>query len=431
MKKLLISGLYCTAILYGSAQKKYINNAKDYMKSGDLDKAKNFIDQAVTDAKTSTDFDAWYVRGEVYREIGQSAKFKNLSPNPDSVALISYQESQKLKPSNPDLLINTQKIGALYSDFWKNAVTAFNNKDYSTAYIDFKSAVSINDFLHSMNTMFGADLDTMAVLNMSNAAYNEANANPSQMEYMDSAVAGYQKLADIKYKNTFVYQVLLNYYLKQMNTAKFMATADEAKLLFPDNADFGQQEMEYYRETGKMDEYLQQLKAGVEKDPNNYILNFNLGVTLDDMANPKDSIGNNLPKPANFADLFNQAVEAYKKAISIKPDEYGPNFNLGLMYFNRAAMSGKLLGSLGTSKADQMKSDSLTKKQNDDLALGYPYLEKTYEILDAKPKLNANELNVYQEAMTGLKEIYARKNETDKYNEIDQKLKNAGSKLGN
>lgn len=431
MKKLVLLLLFSNVAIFAGAQKKYINNAEDYLKSGDLDKAKTFIDQAVTNDKTSTDPEAWFTRGEVYRQIGESDKFKNLSPNPDSVALASFQQCQRIKPGYQELMISSAKFNKLYGDFWNGAINDFKTKDYTGAYKDFNNARETSDLLHKIDSLFGSSMDTLAILNMSKAAYNAATVDPTEPSYMDSTIMNLQLMAQIKYKDLFIYQVLLSYYLKQKNTDKFMATAEEAKLLYPENTDFGQQEMEYYRETGKMDLYLKQLQEGVTKDPSNYALVFNLGVTYDDMANPKDSDGNSLPKPGDYEDLFNKATDCYTKAIALKPNDYAGSFNLGLLDYNRAAQYGKQLGDLGNSKSEQLRADSLTKAQGKYLDIAYPYLEKAYEILDAKPKLTDNELNIYQEALTGLKEIYARKNQTDKYNEVDQKLKNADSKLGN
>ncbi len=431
MKKLMLFLVCGVMVLCSAAQKKYIDNAKEDLKSGDLDKAKTFIDQAVTNEKTMGDADSWTLRGQIYQAIGANPKYEALSPNPDSVAVESFWKSHALKPTGNSglILAAEQGINKMYGIFWNNAINGFKNKDYVSAYSNFGFAGQVNDLLHSIDTAFGAPMDTLALLNMSKAAYNAGLTDSTESRYSDSAVLHLEQLAQIKYKDLFVYQVLLANYLQKKNTERFMATAEVAKQVFPDNTDFAQQEMEYYRETGQMDAYLKQLEAGVQKDPGNYMLNFNLGVTYDDLANPKDSEGNSLPRPANYQDLFDKAANSYKKAVEIKPDEYGPNFNLGLLYYNRAAQYGKQMGDLGQSKKDQMRADSLSKAQNLFLGLAQPYLEKAFAELDAKPKLTGSELNIYQEAITGLKEIYARKNQTDKYNELDQKLKNADSKL--
>jgi tetratricopeptide (TPR) repeat protein len=415
--------LFASLSLSAFAQNRNVARAEQYLQSNDLDKARDEINPATTDEKTGNKAKTWYVKGEIYAAIAKSDKFKSLVQEPNDTAVEAFKKCLEIDPKYTGILLKGYKdLTDIYAAYYKVGADAFNNKDYKTAYTAFKNVKTLNDYLYGLNVGVGTKLDTMAVLNMSNAAYNGDN--------QDAAIPGYQQLADIKYKEAFVYRVLLQYYRLHNDEDKYMKVLATAKELFPDDQDIANDEISYYNSTGKTGELLKKLEQRVQQNPNDYDMVLNLAITYDNMANPKDTAtGEAAPRPANYDELFNKAVETYKKAISMKPDDYSGNFNLGLMYYNAAASVGREIGQLGSSKEDEAKQEELLKKQNGFLDDAQPYLEKTYSILDAKDKLTSNELAIYKNTLSGLQGVYARKNQMDKYNDLKQKLDSADSKL--
>lgn len=424
MKKALVSLLFTGLSFAAFAQNKNVTNAEENLKSGILDKAKTSIDEAVTNDKTKDKDKTWYIKGQVYAAIAQSDKYKSLAPDAKEQAFEAFKKCLQINPKYPPFLLNQYKdLSDLYSGYWQDGAQAFNVKDYNKAYTDFKNVVTVNDFLYGLNMGMGVKMDTAALLNIGNAAYNAGKK--------DTAAVYYQKLADIKYKDQpFIYSALDNYYRSKNDDANFLKTLALAKELFPNDQSFTNEEIDYYRATGKMDVLVKKLEDAVAKEPNSFEMNFNLGVTYDNLANPKDAAGNEAASPANYEDLFSKAAATYKKAITIKPDDYGANFNLGLLYYNRAARNGKKMSALGTSKTDRAMADTLSKQQDIYLNEALPYLQKTFDILDPKPSLNPTELEIYKSAIMGLQGVYARKSQTDKYDELKKKLDAADSKLG-
>lgn len=415
---LFFIGLGCTAV---QAQNKNVNKAEDDIKSGKLDEAKEMIDQAVTNEKTADKAKTWYVKGQVYSAIAtdSTGKFKSLSDQPRVEAFNAYQKCLSIDPKFTSMLLTNYKpLNDLYVDFYRSGANAFNSKDYKNALADFKHVKAVNDYLNSLNSGLGSKIDTMAILNIGNAAYN--------LGQKDTAAVYYQQLADIKYaEQSFVYKVLLAQY-RDKDETKYMATLDEAKSLFPNDKDFANEEVSYYSEKGDMDKLVKKLEEQASQDPNNYNTTLNLAITYDNMGNPKDSTKEVTPQQRD--EYFNKALTYYKKAIELNPDSYAAPFNLGLMYYNAAAAIGKQLGQLTSSKADQAKQDSLIKKQNGLLDESLPYLEKAYQTLDGKPKLDPNEMVAYKNAIIGLQGVYARQNKMDKYNELKTKLDAADTK---
>lgn len=422
VKTILISLLLVgTGLSAAHSQNKNVNRAEDDLKSGKLDEARQLIDEAATNEKTSDKAKTWYLKGEIYAAIAEKDSTHSLQPDPKLTALQAFKKCLQIDPKYTSMLLTNYKpLSDLYRAFWKDGANAFNAKDYQASFNAFKQVKKLNDYLYGLGLGMGSKIDTMAILNMGNAAYN--------MGKKDTAVKYYQQLADIGYKQeAFVYKVLLAEY-RDKNDSAYLATLAKAKSLFPNDKDFANEEISYYNEKGDMDKLLQKLKQQVAKDPNDYNEVLNLAITYDNMANPKTDSGTTAELPPNHDSLFAQAVSYYKKAISLKPDDYAANFNLGLMYYNSAAHLGKQLGQLSASKADQAKQDTLLKRQSVLLDQAMPYLEKAYQVLDAKSKLDPSELAAYKNAIIGLEGVYARQNKMDQYNALKKKLDSADSK---
>lgn len=428
----LTKTILCSLVLLGpavsalTAQTKNVNKAEDDLKSGKLDEAQGLINEAAANEKTSDKAKTWYLKGEVYSAMAKKdSGTANASLYRDT-ALQAYQQCLKLDPKYTSMLLTNYKpLNDIYVDYWRDGANAFNAKEYQAAFDDFKHVKSVNDYLFSLGLGMGSKIDTMAILNIGNAAYNMGTSNPAMK---DTAAIYYQQLADIKYKDeAFIYRVLLTQY-RDKDEAKYLATLDEAKALFPNDNDFTSEEISYYNEKGDMTKLVSKLEETIQKNPNDYNSLLNLAITYDNMANPRNDSGQVADLPANHDELFSKAVDTYKKAISINPDDYAANFNLGLMYYNSAAHLGKELGALGTTKADQGKQDSLLKIQNSYLDQATPYLQKAFNVLDAKPSLDPSELAAYKNAIIGLQGVYARQNKMDQYNDLKKKLDAADTK---
>src|SRR5690606_38179246 len=107
-----------------------------------------------------------------------------------------------------------------------------------------------------------------------------------------------------------------------------------------------------------------------------------LGVAYDGMANPKDKDEKDLPKPANYSELFTKAAEAYDNALKVA-DKPEINYNLGALYFNRAVMVNDEMNAItGSSSADIKKYDALKAQRDDWFNKALPYLEKTVTAYD-------------------------------------------------
>lgn len=424
LRTLFISFLVTTAAFsVTQAQNKNVNRAEDKVKDGHFEEARDLINPATLDSKTGKEAKTWFLKGEVYDGLAK----KDSASNPSSylvykdTAYEAYRQCLKLDPKYPQLLLTSfRPISSMYVDYWTAAANKFNDKDYKGSFQDFKMVENINDFLYGLGLGMGSKLDTMAILNIGNSAFN--------MGEKDTAAYYYQQLADAKYTGqSFIYKVLLSVY-RDKDDQKYLAVLAEAKTLFPDDKDFADEEISYYSEKHDMGKLVQKLQEEIAKNPNDYNAVLNLAITYDNMATPKNDSGQITALPANHDELFQKAVDTYKKAISLKPDAYAANFNLGLMYYNAAAQIGKEMGQLSSTAADQAKANQLANQQDTILNQATPFLEKAYQVLDAKSSLDPNQMVAYKNAIIGLEGVYARQNKMDKYNELKKKLEAADTK---
>ena len=76
MKKSLLFISFSFVILSAFAQDNQLNNANNYLRSKELDKAKTAIDLAAEHEKTKNLTKMWYYRGKTYLAICESKDFK-------------------------------------------------------------------------------------------------------------------------------------------------------------------------------------------------------------------------------------------------------------------------------------------------------------------------------------------------------------------
>ncbi|RPH34345.1 MAG: tetratricopeptide repeat protein [Bacteroidales bacterium] len=188
-----------------------------------------------------------------------------------------------------------------------------------------------------------------------------------------------------------------------------------------------------YRALGDNESGLKYLEEGFTKFPKNqsllialinYYLNKNEDpskvITYIDKAIADDPTNASLyhAKGTIYDKLkeFEQAIEAYKKAIEVNPKYFDPYFNIGVIYYNAAI---KCLEDANKVPAKELeKYDALIAKANEEFKKALPYMEK------------ANELTPNDKyTLESLKNIYFRyRRDNDemqkKYDAVIENLKN-------
>ncbi len=380
MKRFSLVLAACVIFMGASAQNAAVVSAFNYLRNGQLDKAKTNIDGAITNVQTSGLAKTWFYRGNIYLSIFLNEKFKSLDPNALQVAYDSYQKAieidkeimnESLNPPSP--VIGLYVVG---EQFYNQGVDLYNNQDYSTAMEKF-------EMTRKINSAFSLK-DTIATFNAALCAI-QLKDDVKAKTYLEDLVKN-------QYHQGLVYSSLANIYKAEKDTVKAMATIQKGRKLMPEDLTLIIAECNIYLGQGKNKEAQDLLRIAVEKDPNNHLLHYAIGVNMAEFGN------------------FDEAEKSYNKAIEIKPDYFDAIYNLGALYVNTAASIMEEANKLpiGDPLYDQLKEKA------DKL------LEKAIPTLEKAETINPNDVST----LISLKQLYTRTNNMEKLKVIDEKIKN-------
>ncbi len=402
------------------AQRSNIIDAKAYLRDNNYKKAITAIDAAVVNEKTSASYDAWSTRGLVYLTQAQDTVAKVPSAADESYK--SYMKALSLKQDIAPAEIDNQLYVLAYVLFQKGNA-AYGTGDYNTAYDRFVMAGNLYKVNEGKRFAKNKDFTTLALLAKSNAGIAAMNANgPKDNE----AIMQFRELNTMNpVPDSNNYRYIIQLLERQHKDEERLATITEAEQKFPDNSTFRNLELNYYINSGKADLLLPKLEAAAAKDPSNSELWYNLGNSYAGVAAPKDAKGAPLPKPANAAEAFTKAENAYTKALAIQPENPEYNYNFGVLYYGIAVGLTVEMNSIkGMSAPEQKKYDALLARRADAFSKAQPHFEQTFRILDSKGGNNLvpDEKTTYANAMRGLLEIYSRQDNKTKTEEMRKKL---------
>jgi len=151
-------------------------------------------------------------------------------------------------------------------------------------------------------------------------------------------------------------------YAKQGKTDKALEAVKEARLANPEDLNLILTAAEIYIELGEKEKFKELISQAVEKDPNNAILYFNLGVVNNDLGDSES------------------AREFYEKAIEIDPSYETAYFNLTSLILAGESTIVDEMNSLGTSRADNARYDTLKLNREALYLECVPFLNKLIDL---------------------------------------------------
>jgi tetratricopeptide (TPR) repeat protein len=393
MKKIsLLLVILCCSSISVFPQKSKVKTAYNYYKEPyqEYDKAKEAIDAAVLDEQSKAMDITWYYRGLIYSTLYKNEKYGSLCNHCLETAYEGYAKSLELNPKNEWAdEINAIRIPWIMNQIFGEGVDFFKAKKYSDALVSFEYVLKISPG------------DTSVILN---TAYSAELAGNKQ-----KAIKYYGQLVDMKYKDDKIYLALSNLYKQDKDTARALATLKDGRKTFPDTLSLMLAEINILLANGSHREAIDALDAAIKKDPQNVSLYLALGSTYDNLANPKDANGNDLPKSSGYNEYMNKAEQVYKQGLLVDPNNFEINFNLGALYFNQAAEMANAANNIKSTEEFNRAKQKYDQRFKD----SEPYLEKAYQLNPT----DAATLN-------SLKQLYVRTQETEKYNKIKVVLEN-------
>lgn len=372
-------------MLNASAQQSKVVSAYNYLnyylKDKDVDqlhKAQESIDEAALNEKTMSKPKTWYYRGNVYWAMNDSKDpaFTGSGQNPLLTAVESYKKVYDLDPSYEFADESFQKALIGYKNL---GIMAFNENNFKNAELYFEEAFAMNGKKNI--------LDTAALENASIAAIRGDNFEKAE-KYLKQLI-GYNYD-----KDGSKYIQLINVQKAKGDTAAALNTLSEARKTYPNEQKLLMEELNHYLRSGKSAEAEKLLVQAIEADPGNHLLHYASGTIYEDLGQRE------------------KAISAYSKAIELKPDFWEGYYNLGALYNNEA----KRLQDIANNEKDMKKYEAGNKLAEAEFQKALPNLEKALELAPAdSPDTQA--------LMRSLKQIYVRMNMTEKYEEIDKRMK--------
>ncbi len=376
MKNLTFILILSMFALITNAQNSSVTKATAAQTKGELDRAKQYIDEAVLHEKTKGKGKTWYTKGLVYESIAFSdnADYKALASDALEQALEAYNKTLAMEKENSVLHFQTtQRVEAIWGNFLNQGADHYQKGNYKEALEAFSKTVMVKP------------KDTTGLI------YAAITAQVDKQ--YDEAEKFYNQLKSVDYHSPDMYKSLI--YIQRAHhkdNDKALEAIKEARVLYPDDKDLMKEEINVLIITERVEEAKEKLSIAIEKEPDNPNLHYNLAYLYDQVGETDKSYG------------------LYKRAAELKPDYFDAVYNLAVINFNEAAETLKVANEMDL-KTYQKEGQKYIDKANAKFEEAVPYFEKAHEI-------NPNDTAVLE----NLELIYKRLKKFDKVEEVQGKI---------
>lgn len=380
MKKIIMTLTVLITAVAGVQAQFNVESAIIDLRNGDLESAKNYIDEAYNDEGGKENPKGLYYRGKIYLAIAADATLKEKYPNAGVVALESYiacikadmaSKRRRWKEADEEML---QAVPAAYNyalDHYQKGSKAIEAGDKEAG------KKMITEAVNAWKVLLGAyeydsnrQMETSMNLPKINVLQLMADA---AIQTGDNAVA-FKLLEDVMNSDkpvpyAFTRSALL--YLETGDTTKALEIVEKGKQLFPEEKDLTTIQLMVYQAQGREDALTDKITEALASDPENPTLLANRANIYDNRARAaveelKKEVEKSyklsgeirkerdakkkaeLKKTQEATDarvqellaksqrLDSLAIEDYKKSFEVNPDQFDVVFNLGAIYFNGA-----------------------------------------------------------------------------------------------
>lgn len=395
MKKILLSLAVFTCASAAVAQNSAIYKVDDLIKKNQLEAAKAAIDAALANPKTTKKAPFYNKAGEIgarqlqpqLLKASQGIPFDTLafSKGVDD-ACINYMKSfdENLLPDAKGRVKvdeniqkdNRAKLFNMISYYNYVAMFEYQNKhiekaiEYFQKYLDFPKASAFTP----------AERDSIIAANKTNYAQTRLNLAliSYQTKQWDATLAATEEILKDTIGIRDAYLMRMQAYLGKNDSTGYLRTLREGAIKMQD-ANFTQDLLREYMNRNQIDEAKAIAEDMVVKEPENKMVWYMHGCV-------------NLDLTKNYA----AARESFKKALSIDPNFFEANVNMGATYINEV-VSRRQKGEYCLDRKKVAKFNADFEKQQKFYADAKPFLEKAKELEPTKIKIWAYPLVVVYE----------------------------------
>jgi tetratricopeptide (TPR) repeat protein len=380
MKNRFLTAVLLMFTVVAFAQKKEVRRAGKAVEKGEFQEARNYIKEAEAEiAGADKDLKADFYLYKGYALVGTG---ENVAPADLTAAVEAFKKAKELGHEDAaqgtflaqQALLNSaqkdidqqndaeavKKLIASYELNPADTLHLYYAANYALRGKDMEKAAEYFEKLKDLNYS-GIETQYTAV----NKETGEEEGFPSK-ELRDIAVKNgdYIKPQDKKTtsKQGEIVRQLAYIYIQEGDNEQALAALNEAKAQDPENIDILLTEADVLNKMGEDQKYQVLMEKIIQKDPNNPVLYYNLGVTNSNNDQPE------------------KAIEYYKKAIELDPEMVDAYLNLASATIDKRDPIVEEMNKLGMTTADTKKYNELSKEVEAIYIEAIPYYEKVLKI---------------------------------------------------
>ncbi|MBD3629535.1 hypothetical protein [Cyclobacterium sp.] len=287
-------------------------------------------------------------------------------------------------------------------------IYAFEAQDYGSAYLNFSSGLAAHEILKNQGEESILD-DAYAMMDQKYITALAALNN----HMPEAARPLFEELYQANYDNAAIYEALYTIHARgevaSMEAAYPYLKAGREK--YPGETSLLFAEINHFLKLNRLDELIDKLKMAINREPDNLALYITLGGVYDNLYQRELAAGNS-DRARNY---FDQAFNYYHQTLEKDPTNFDALYSTGTLYYNRAATMTIALSELSSdnSPAGMEKYEAMEAGVFAAFDQALPYFQKA-------ERINPNSV----ETLIALKEIYARYNEPETSNALNERLEN-------
>lgn len=394
MKTRIITAVVAMSTVVAFAQKKEIRKAENAVEDGQYVEAKNFLSQAepmLADAKDKDKATFYLTKGLAYLGAGEGVTTEDLITAADA-----FKQAKALGEEGADKGISdvsmalvslaiTDQEAEKFSEAAEKLITSYELNKQDTAYLYFaaSNAVNAQDYDKALEYYRELkDIDYTGIETQYTAVNKETGQIETMAEDQRDLLVKTGSYTDPKdevtesRKGEIAKNIALIYIHKGEND-KAIAAMEDAKAENPDDTSLLMSEADMYYQMGDMAKYKDLIEKVLEKDSNNPVLYYNLGVTTAELGDTE------------------QAMKYYQKAVELDPAMINAYNNLALMTIDKRNPLVEEMNSLGMTAADNKRYEELEAEIKVIYREALVNLEKVFELDPTRVETARTMMNIY------------------------------------